>query len=204
LANQPKFGRTADSWRAVTGSRSGQRADEHGEWNISIARCVESSDCLWKGIAPMKLLNQVPSPCRAVGLAGLIPFWFLAVACWFLSPRDYELAIDAQINYGAIILSFLGAVHWGLAVASRDAATWGRIVWSVSPSLLGWVATLMAPAVALVTLLLGFVLTLVFDDRAFRGKDDQEWYRALRRVLSVGAISAILVVVVQMQLSEIT
>jgi len=62
----------------------------------------------------------------------------------------------------------------------------------------------MAPAVALVTLLLGFVLTLVFDDRAFRGKDDQEWYRALRRVLSVGAISAILVVVVQMQLSEIT
>ncbi len=48
-----------------------------------------------------------------------------------------------QILYGASILSFLGAPHWGLAMANHGAASLPlanivRYAWGVTPSLLAW------------------------------------------------------------------
>ena len=140
-----------------------------------------------------KIVNQIPIPCFALGFAGLIPFWFVALGYWFLDAENKELALNAQINYGAIILSFLGASHWGLAIADRRLATWPRMIWGVSPSLIGWSATFLEPFFAYQVLLAGLSFAFFVDCKIFRMQEDWNWYQRLRVWLTLGAISSILV-----------
>jgi hypothetical protein len=118
----------------------------------------------------------------AVGLsvAGLIPFLAAGVLV-LLDPVEAPIAVQVLISYGAVILSFVGAVHWGFAL--RDTAhplpgevmTAQRLGWErqlltfgVLPALLGWLALLamihfQAPGVAVFLLLTGFFLTIVAE-----------------------------------------
>ena len=82
---------------------------------------------------------------NGLGYGGLIPFVGLALAIWLLDPAGRALSASALLGYGAIILSFLGAIHWGFVM--RDATAQPRIwlVWSVTPSLMAWVALLLNP-----------------------------------------------------------
>ncbi len=115
-----------------------------------------------------------------ITLAGLVPFLALG-AIVLLDPLASETAIQVLISYGAVILSFTGAVHWGFAL--RDTAhpvngtpltpaTLGAerqlLIFGTVPAIIGWVAlSLMlhfnAPALALFLLLAGFFITVVVE-----------------------------------------
>lgn len=69
------------------------------------------------------------------------------------------------LDYGACIASFLGALHWGRAVA-RDGLAAGY-VWSVLPSLLAWLALLLTVRGGLLLAVL-LVLCLGVDALAMR------------------------------------
>ena len=62
---------------------------------------------------------KLPLPTLAVllGLGGLVPF----LGCGFFAVSAADPAatgwLQALILYGAVILSFLGGVHWGLALS---------------------------------------------------------------------------------------
>ena len=52
-----------------------------------------------------------------LGLAGLLPFAACALA-FFAAPEAWRgFAEGALIAYGAVILSFVCALHWGFAMA---------------------------------------------------------------------------------------
>ena len=79
-----------------------------------------------------------------------------------------------SVLYAAAVLSFLGAVHWGLAVtklsrrsrhggSSAPAMTWSRLGWSVVPPLAAWVAVCMNAVPGLITFILAFA-ALYFSD----------------------------------------
>jgi hypothetical protein len=89
---------------------------------------------------------------QTLGLLGLLPFFALALLTWL--PADVALghaavstlARQSLVAYTAVILSFLGAVHWGIVLTSEvmPAAPARRLLdWGVMPSLLGWLALLM-------------------------------------------------------------
>jgi hypothetical protein len=112
--------------------------------------------------------------------AGAIPFVVLGVAV-LLDPVASPLAIQLLISYGAVILSFVGAVHWGFALrdtahpvngVALTPATLGAerqlLVFGVVPALIGWVALIAmlhfaAPALALFLLLAGFLITIIVE-----------------------------------------
>ena len=83
---------------------------------------------------------------RRLGLGGLIPFVTLASALWLAWPSGWLPASTALLGYGATIASFLGAIHWGLVMREGPAQPVPSLLWGVVPSLLGWVALLLAPA----------------------------------------------------------
>ena len=139
--------------------------------------------------------RAIPRPAAVYGGAGLIPFAAGALAVW-LAPAGWDArALDATLAYGTAILSFLGAVHWGLALAgagtngdSRAACTWPRLGWAITPALLGWLALLLVPLLGAAVLIAGFAAAASVDLRAVRAGLMPAWYGALRKLLSVGAI----------------
>ncbi len=142
-------------------------------------------------------LRQVPSPQRVLGLAGLLPFW-LPILLAINTDIPVTSLLTAQKLYAAVILSFLGGVHWGMTVAGGRPSSWTRVGWSVTPPLIGWIGALLSGAQAITVLALGFALAAAVDLNVFYGQ--ALWYRRLRMVLSAGAIGALLFSLVAMPL----
>jgi hypothetical protein len=134
---------------------------------------------------------DLPAPARLLGPAGLIPFAGLAIAVWAGWPG----AGAALAAYGATILAFLGAVHWGLALrapAAERGADWGRLGLGVVPALVAWVALLL-PLPAGLGLLAGAILaTAAAETRAAQAGLVPGGYLRLRWMLSAGAAASLL------------
>jgi len=132
----------------------------------------------------------VPLPAAVLGGGGLVPFAVGALGLW-LAPVPWDtFAFNALMYYAAVILSFLGAVHWGLALAAGT-ADWTRLGWGVAPALVGWVALLIAAPVGLLVLIAAFVAHYWVDARAAAAGLAPPWYPRLRRPLTIGAVLAL-------------
>jgi len=126
------------------------------------------------------MLRQPFTVAVLLTLAGAIPFLFLG-ALILLDPLASQTAIEVLISYGAVILSFVGAVHWGFALrdsahpvngAPLTPAVLGAerdlLVFGIAPAIIGWLAlSLMLhfnrPGLALFVLLAGFFATIVVE-----------------------------------------
>jgi len=127
--------------------------------------------------------NELPKDAWPLGLAGLLPFLAGVAALWLgLGWAGFALAA-----YGAVILAFLGAVHWGLALAQPGVASRARLVGGVLPSLVAWVALLAPLPVGLTMLALGLVVFAVVETIAMRRGLLPGQYLRLRWVLTIVA-----------------
>ena len=131
-------------------------------------------------------LSDVPKPALYLGFAGLIPFLAATLGVWIAPAAWTVFAVDVQLAYGAVILSFMGAVHWGLAMAGGAAAmSYRRLGWSVVPALLAWVALLLHPIFGLLLMAMGFAGVFYGDLRSIAAGNTPAWYRALRKPLTL-------------------
>lgn len=87
----------------------------------------------------------VPRSAIWLGASGFLPFGAAALAAAFLDEQFAGWATAALMTYGAVILSFLGGIHWGVAIASDPGAGAlpRRLVMSVAPSLIAWAGLLL-------------------------------------------------------------
>ena len=141
----------------------------------------------------MATLTDIPLPARFLGFAGLLPFLGGAVGVWVLeTPWDW-VVLNAQVYYGCVILSFLGAVHWGRALGSglQGESLWRPLAWSVTPSLLAWVAAFAKPDLAIVLLIGGLMAAYLVDRSATAQGWFPTWYGELRKYLSAGAVASL-------------
>ena len=130
-------------------------------------------------------LAEVPRPALILGFAGLLPFVACAAGAWAVGGPGYLILITLQIEYGAIVLGFLGAVHWGLAMAEAAADNWRRLAPAVLPALVGWTALMIPAPVGLLLLALGFAGMYFADRAAATANRAPEWYAALRKSLTL-------------------
>jgi hypothetical protein len=132
----------------------------------------------------------IPGSARLLGFGGLLPFAAAALVALSAEGALRAQALAALIAYGAVILSFLGGIRWGLAMAAPDQdALAARLAFSVVPSLAGWVALLLPAGPGLVLLALGFLAMLAADRHVAEAPG---WYPRLRLPLSLGAAGALL------------
>ena len=153
------------------------------------------------------MVKRLPVLAVVLGVLGLLPFLGCTVGI-ILFPGDVPVPnlVQAIIAYGAVILAFLGGVHWGFALdpapvvlAPGQATTDNkRLALGVLPSLIGWAALLVplvsSPLIAIVLLILGFVVTTLAEAQAHRRGTLPGGYMALRWVLSAVALLCLVVV----------
>lgn len=161
-------------------------------------------------------LGSVPREPFALGLAGTIPYLVTSLSTLYLSWNlnterpaasnfinsillEHDTASDwlallepIQVGYGAVIISFLGAIHWGLEFGEKQTAS-GRTAFRYGAGVLApamaWPTIFMSVEWALTTQFAAFIAMYLTDSRAtFRGWVPS-WYATYRFVLTsiVGA-----------------
>jgi hypothetical protein len=123
-----------------------------------------------------------------LGYSGLLPFAACAAAIWWTEGDARALALDALLAYGAVILGFVGALHWLRGMDDIGTAQAGRLLFSVLPALLAWVALLIPAAHGLGLLIGGFILVYGYDLSHWSACP---WFLRLRGRLTAGAIAAL-------------
>lgn len=144
------------------------------------------------------LAQATPAPARWLGIAGLAPF-FVIVAWGLATPGDRLSLYFPLVAYGAVILTFVGALHWDVAMMLPDssgmdnAGRWRLMGWSVVPAAIAWASLLLPPGIDLILLFGTFWVHFAFDYAMARRYSLPAWYMQLRLVLTVGATLTLLI-----------
>lgn len=120
-----------------------------------------------------------------LGYAGLVPFVVGALLVWIVRPDAHPYATLALSSYAAVVVSFLGGIHWGIGF--REAAPEpAMFVWGVVPSLVAWPAVMMPASAGLVVHGVMLVVCYLVDRRVYPRHGLAGWL-VLRFRLSAGA-----------------
>ena len=114
-----------------------------------------------------------------LGYLGLIPFLAGAVTA-LLSEELVSLAFQAFILYSLAILSFMGGIHWGLAliIGTRQST---RLLISVVPVIVAWICMIALPATLTLAVLGGGFIAQWFIDRPILAElPIPSWYLEMR------------------------
>lgn len=136
---------------------------------------------------PLTAAAPLPPLARRLVYGGLVPFVAGALLVWLVREEaiaDVGLALTA---YTALIASFLGGIHWGLALRHAEPPA-ALLLWGVVPALVAWPAVLMpahAGLVILGTLLVGCYLV---DRRVYPAHGAGTWLTLRFRASAVAAL----------------
>ncbi|CAG8654654.1 5175_t:CDS:2, partial [Paraglomus occultum] len=66
-----------------------------------------------------RTFKEIPRPAAIFGFAGTLPYIATSAASahYASSPEMLAVIEPVQVGYGACVLSFIGAVHWGMEMA---------------------------------------------------------------------------------------
>ncbi|KAI5864117.1 hypothetical protein GGS23DRAFT_483192 [Durotheca rogersii] len=165
-------------------------------------------------------MAAVPREPYLIGLAGTVPYLATSISTVYLSwdlntewPTTSSFANNVlighdsaqhllnliepiQLGYGAVIISFLGAVHWGLEYAEKTPNPERmrfRYGLGVLASVIAWPTLFMPMDFALTSQFAAFVLLYLADSRASVRGWAPPWYGIYRFVLTAIVGAAILI-----------
>ena len=123
---------------------------------------------------------------RLLGYGGLLPFLFLAAAVLLGLRAPFATASALLMGYGAIILSFVGALHWGVQLVQKQPSP-ARFIWSVVPALTSWLALMMPIPIGTGLVIFGLLSCLAYDWRVLASGEWPAYMRPLRLILTLVA-----------------
>ncbi|KAK3794481.1 hypothetical protein RRG08_003634 [Elysia crispata] len=129
----------------------------------------------------VRSLLSSPGPYMLYGLGGLIPFMSAPFYMYLTGEFNPSIA-QAQLVYGACILSFLGGVSWGNHLNRTEKASLQSLSYSILLPLIAWPAVLLYPnPISFLTMTGGIVYAGVRDTGTL---SYPRWFKNLRFLLS--------------------
>ena len=141
--------------------------------------------------------QNIPQAALILGLAGVLPFVIFGLLAATLgaevvTPKQADALL---IGYGAIILSFVAGIRWGLALTAHNESDQAvQMAVSVVPSLIAWVAFFLPFAYGLPLLAFTHAALAVWDIRAMHNGRGPVWYAKLRMILASLAVGILVIV----------
>jgi hypothetical protein len=134
-----------------------------------------------------------PSPLATrLGYSGLAPFVLLAALLWLVPPNLLPLLSVALTAYAALIASFLGGIHWGIAAQRPPHEQAFQHLWGIAPSLIAWPSLLMPAYAGL--LLLAALLTVCYlvDRKTYASAGWGAWLPLRLRLTTAATLSCLI------------
>lgn len=125
---------------------------------------------------------------KRLGYGGLLPFVGLLTLLLLIDNKHHwhPYAVDFLRFYSAIIVTFVGALNWGLGLSAEGYSLGQRqtlLTYSVIPSLLAWLLLGLNPSTALIGFALLYLACYGIDSRLTLHRFPKE-YAEMRRRLS--------------------
>jgi Protein of unknown function (DUF3429) len=127
-----------------------------------------------------------------LGYSGLLPFAGLALLIWLVDTELTAFVALALAGYGAVIVSFLGGIHWGIGFKLGADAPPFHFLWGVMPSLMAWLALLMPPFAGLPLLALALGVCYAVDHKSYPSAGLSAWLPMRARLTLVAAFSCLI------------
>ena len=141
--------------------------------------------------------EKPPQLAVLLGYAGLVPFVGGALGIWVIPMGWRPFVLAALLDFAAVILAFMGAIHWGLAMRAEETDEKAKLQLglSVIPPLLGWAALAggLPMGLSLPIFLFAFIGLYLADMHAVRVELAPQWYPALRTPLTLVVCLSLLV-----------
>ena len=141
----------------------------------------------------LKNINNIPFTPVLLGFLGLLPFVFPLIYI-LLSFDNVKYFINLSFIYGALILSFLGAVYWGFSLNIGGIYFRNKYFyfWSVIPFFFGFSYFLLEWKYGSVLVISGFLICQIMDEFMLSFNFFPKWYIFLRRILTVVVVSSLI------------
>jgi hypothetical protein len=133
-----------------------------------------------------------------LGYAGLIPFFLMTLGVWTADATWIGDFVKGQLAYAMVILSFLGGVHWGVALLSNtlpEEISHRALAWGVTPSLIAWCATLFS-GFGFAVMMAGFIAALQVDKQLYPAYGMPDWMVPMRKRLTTVVVLMLLLTVI--------
>ncbi len=123
---------------------------------------------------------------RLCGFGGVLPFLLTAAGVHFTSGDLQVFFVNAFLAYGAVILSFIGAVHWGFVLKAENVDQAAKLLAiGVVPALVGWCGLLCPPVFTLIIFSFAFPSLFIYEQFSQINALLPEWYMKLRVQLTM-------------------
>ena len=150
------------------------------------------SSSITAGAAPAPLaVPHPPAWALRLGYAGLLPFVTGTLLVWLVRAEAHPYVTLGLSAYAAVIVSFLGGIHWGLAMRQADPPP-ALFTWGVVPSFPAWVAVMMPPSAGLVIHGVMLLVCYAVDRRVYPAQGAGHWLTLRFRLSAVAALCCFL------------
>ncbi len=128
-----------------------------------------------------------------LSILGLSPF-FIGLIDLFLNKDNLFFVINLPKYYGSIILTFLGAVYWGIILNDShknlipEKAKTSIICWSIIPSLWSSLILIFNHNITIIILAICYIIVQFVDEFVIKYFKFPIWYLFLRRLLTIMVI----------------
>ncbi|KAF8647464.1 hypothetical protein AX16_006670 [Volvariella volvacea WC 439] len=190
--------------------------EELGNSATDLAKAIAGANVTADNIGPggtsfigitSQIAHEVPKPALVFGLLGGLPYVAASAMTVYLARNAgaaavatasgihidpgvalnlFEQALNIQVTYGAVMLSFLGALHWGMEFAGYGGQKgWPRLLLGVTPALYAWPTLALEPMMALTAQWVGFTALWYADSKATMNGWAPKWFSQYRFYLSI-------------------
>ena len=125
-----------------------------------------------------------------LSILGLLPFFF-GLLDLLLNKDNLFFIINLPKYYGSVILTFLGAVYWGIILNDNNKNLISEkvkiyvICWSIIPSLWSCLILIFNNNITIIILAICYIIVQFVDEVVIKYFKFPIWYLFLRRLLTI-------------------
>ena len=143
------------------------------------------------------LIEQNSKLIILLSILGLLPFILGLIDIW-INRSNLFFFINLPKYYGSIILTFLGAIYWGIILKeSQKKSLSNKIItfitfWSIIPSIWGIMILIFKHNFSIIILAVCFICVQCVDEFLIKYFKFPNWYLLLRRILTLIVVSILI------------